>query len=109
MTSRGLMVALAATLSLANAQPGPPVNSGAAILQDFEKRVAGYVKVHKAAEGKLHSLKPTSSPEKIAHHEGNASRIKGSLKSDEPVALRLRVNTPIPRRFRCNRRRQRSC
>ena len=136
MTSRDLMVALAATLSLANAQPGPPVNSGAAILQDFEKRVAGYVKVHKAAEGKLHSLKPTASPEKIMHHEhelrhgirdarrsaragdiftpeisaefrrliglamqaGNASRIKGSLKRDEPVALRLRVNDAYPQK-----------
>ena len=45
MTSRDLMVALAATLSLANAQPGPPVNSGAAILQDFEKRVAAQFEI----------------------------------------------------------------
>jgi len=136
MTSRDLLLVLAGTFSLANAQQGGPVNAGAAILQDFEKRVAGYVKVHKAAEGKLHSLKPTASPEKIMHHErelrhrirearrsakagdiftpeisgefrrliglamqaGSASRIKGSLDSDEPVALRLRVNDAYPER-----------
>src|SRR6266478_1757686 len=81
MTSRDLLVVLAgilslanAQLSLANAQQGPPVNAGAAILQDFEKRVAGYVKAHKAAEGKLHSLKPTPSPEKIARHERELRR-----------------------------------
>src|SRR5258707_170175 len=68
MTSRDLLVVLAGTVSLGHAQ-GPPVNADAAILQNFEKRVAGYMKVHKAAESKLHSLKPTASPEKIMHHE----------------------------------------
>src|SRR6266478_2684612 len=68
MTSRDLLVVLAVTLSAGSAQ-GPPVNADTAILQDFEKRVANYVKLHKAAEAKLHSLKPTASSERIVHHE----------------------------------------
>jgi len=111
------------------------VNPGAATIQDFQKRVAAYVKLHKAVEGKMPSLKPTASPDKIGHHEnelghrireerreakqgdiftpeiaaefkrligmtmqpGNGGKIRQSLKSSEPVALRLKVNEPYPK------------
>ncbi len=111
------------------------VNQGAATVQDFQKRVADYVKLRKTAETKLPPLKRTGSQENIAHHEhelgrrirearseakqgdiftpeiaaefrrlislamqpGNSGRIKESLKSSEPVVLRLRVNDRYPK------------
>ena len=45
------------------------VNQHAAILQDFEKRVADYRKLHQDMEAKLPPLKPTDSPEMILNHE----------------------------------------
>ena len=110
------------------------VNQGAATMEDFQKRVADYVKLRKTVEGKLPPLKRTESPEKIGRHEhelghrirearsgakqgdiftaeiaaefrrlialtmkpGNSGRIKESLKSSEPVVLRLRVNERYP-------------
>ena len=38
-------------------------------MQDFEKRVAEYVKLHKNAETRLKPLKSTGSQEKIRHHQ----------------------------------------
>src|SRR5882724_620380 len=111
------------------------VNPDAALIQDFEKRVADYVKLHKTVESKLPPLKRTGSHEKIAHHEhelerrirearhaakqgdiftpeiatefrrliafamkpGNADKVKQSLKSSEPVVLRVRVNDRYPK------------
>jgi hypothetical protein len=40
-----------------------------AVLKDFEKRVADYVKLHKIARSEVHGLKPTTSAEEIEHHE----------------------------------------
>lgn len=39
------------------------------LLKDFNRRVAEYVKLHKAAQADVHRLKPTKSPEAIEHHE----------------------------------------
>src|SRR5437764_6447962 len=45
------------------------VNQKSRILEDFGKRVADYVKLHKAARSQVQALKPTTSPEAIEHHE----------------------------------------
>jgi hypothetical protein len=47
----------------------PPVNPGAQILQDFEKRVGEYIKLHKTALEGLPKLKPTKSAETIENHQ----------------------------------------
>jgi hypothetical protein len=53
-----------------NAAAQNAVNPDAALMQEFEKRVAEYVKLHKSAEATLPPLKkPTDSSEKIRHHE----------------------------------------
>lgn len=44
-------------------------NPDAAAVQDFQKRVSAYVRLHKDLESKLPSLKATASPEKISHHQ----------------------------------------
>jgi hypothetical protein len=53
---------LAAALSTA------PANPHAAVLHDFDQRVAVYAKLHHAAESQLPKLKPTASPEAITRH-----------------------------------------
>lgn len=53
------------------------VNPDAALIQDFQARVKDYVKLQKQEEAGLHALKPTASPEAIAHHEHElAERIR---------------------------------
>ena len=55
------------------------VNQKSRILEDFGKRVADYVKLHKAARSQVQALKPTTSPEAIEHHEHElAHRIRES-------------------------------
>jgi hypothetical protein len=51
------------------AQAPVAVNPDAAIVQDFQKRVADYQKLHKTLEAKQPRLKRTPSQEKIEHHE----------------------------------------
>jgi hypothetical protein len=51
------------------ARPQDTVNPGSLVLQDFHKRVADYVELHKTARSEVHGLKPTKSPEEIAHYE----------------------------------------
>lgn len=47
-----------------------PVNPGAAFAQEFENRVAEYVKLHKSADSALPPLKrPTESSAEIEHHK----------------------------------------
>ena len=60
MTSRVCM-----TVCLA----GALIPAAAQALQDFDHRVAEYLKVRKASISEVHGLKPTNSPEKIEHHE----------------------------------------
>src|SRR5258708_6667838 len=44
-------------------------NPDAALIQDFENRVVGYMKLHDAVKAELPKLKPTPSPEAIEHYE----------------------------------------
>ena len=63
-------------------QPPEKVNPGAAVVQDFEKRMAEYQKLHKTVEGTLSRLRPTASAEKIEHHEHElAHRIREARQS----------------------------
>jgi hypothetical protein len=48
---------------------GEPVNGDAKRLADFDKRVAGYLKLHKRAGTGLPQSKPTGSPETITNRE----------------------------------------
>ncbi len=115
--------------------PQQPVNPDAATIEDFKKRVADYVKLHKQVASDMGRLKPTTAPEKIVKHEETlaekiraaradarqgaiftptieaefhrliaitmagprAARIRKTLKGDEPVALRLKVNDDYPK------------
>ena len=138
MQSLNLISVLCLVLAAAgplHSQAAPQgVNPDTAIIQDFQKRVGEYVKLRKAAEGKLPRLKRTPSQAKIAHHQRelahkirearpgakqgdiftpeisaevrrligiamqgrDATRVKQSLKSAEPVNLQLRVNAAYP-------------
>jgi len=59
---------------LLQAQDHPAVNPDAAIVQDFEKRVADYAKLRHTLESELPGLKSTESQEKIVHHEHELAR-----------------------------------
>jgi hypothetical protein len=60
---------------LAQTVSGPQtVNPGAAILKDFDRRVADYAKLHKAAASGVHKLKPTKSSEAIADYTHSLAR-----------------------------------
>jgi hypothetical protein len=69
------LIGLAAGIVLACTWPQKvaaqnPADSHAALVQDFQNRVADYVKLHKQAEAGLPKLKKsTDSMEKIHHHE----------------------------------------
>src|ERR1700689_2776203 len=52
----------------------PAVNADSAIIQDFQKRVAGYLQLRKTIESSLPKLKATPSQEKISHHEHELGR-----------------------------------
>jgi hypothetical protein len=55
----------------------PQVNAGAALLEDFSKRVAAYAAIHKKARAEVHPLKPTANPEAIEKYEHHlAHRIR---------------------------------
>jgi len=58
-----------AVLSVFSAVSQEQANPDAAVLQDFQNRVAGYMKLHEAVKDELGKLKPTKSPEHIEHHE----------------------------------------
>src|SRR5436305_1174231 len=45
------------------------INADAKTIEDFQKRVAEYVKLHDKADSTLGKLKPTDSPDQIARHE----------------------------------------
>lgn len=124
-------VALALCVPVCVAQQA--VNPGAALLQDFEKRVDVYMKLHKSTASKL-TLKPTESQAAVtarrtafaaAIRDGRpqaapgdiftpeitaefgrliasvmqgkpGTRIRKSLRSAEPVQLKLKVNDSYP-------------
>ena len=58
-----------AALSVLVAVGQERVNPDAAIIQDFQNRVAGYMKLHEAVKAELGKLKTTGSPEAIERHE----------------------------------------
>ena len=105
----------------------------AAVIQDFQNRVGGYMKLHEAVKSGLPKLKTTPSSGSIERHEkqfahkirearlnaqqgniftppittefrrlianamkGNATHVTQSLKSAEPVQLKLHVNHSYP-------------
>jgi hypothetical protein len=76
------LILVSCVVSIVRGQPQAQVNADAAIVQDFEKRVAEYEKLHKNIEGTLPRLKPTAAPEKIEHHEHElAHRIREARRS----------------------------
>jgi hypothetical protein len=63
----------------------PPVNADSLIIQDFEKRVAGYLQMRKSIESSLTKLKSTPSQAKITNHEGDLRRaIREARKGARP-------------------------
>lgn len=68
------------------------VNPGAAVTQDFENRVAGYIKLRKSAEAALPPLrKPTDSPEKLRQHQ---SELRKAIVARRPDAAQGNIFTP---------------
>ena len=60
-----------ALLFLTVTSPGraQKVNADAQLVEEFEGRITGYVKLRKQVEGTLSALKPTGSQQAIKHHE----------------------------------------
>lgn len=63
------MKLLLATVLLAAPLGADPVNPDAAIVAEFQKRVADYVQLRNKEEAKLSKLKPTQSAGDIARHQ----------------------------------------
>jgi hypothetical protein len=75
-----------------------PVNPDAAIVQDFEKRVASYDQLRKTAESSLPHLRPTASREKIEHHQRELAH---KIVKERESAKRGQIfSTPIEGEFR---------
>jgi hypothetical protein len=90
-----LWLSLLALLRLCGAEP---VNPDSAIVQDFEKRVDGYVQLRKTEESKLPKLRSTESPEKISHHQHElAEAIMRARKSARQGDI---FTPPIDKEFR---------
>jgi hypothetical protein len=63
----------------------PPVNADSVTIQDFEKRVSGYLQMRKTLESKLPPLKSSPSQGHIAHHEHELARlIREARKTAKP-------------------------
>lgn len=81
------------------AKQPPPVNAGAAVIQDFLKRVDGYVALHKKLEDPLPKLPEQTTPQQIdAHQRALAALIQGARKNAKPgeilsPAMQQRVRT----------------
>jgi hypothetical protein len=78
-------------------------NLDSKVLEDFEKRVSDYMKLHDKARAGLGKLKPTASPEHIEHHERElAHKIRearehatqGNIFTDEIAAAFHRLAAP---------------
>ena len=63
------MIRFAAALILGARIAAAGINSDAATIQDFAKRVSGYVDLRKSVEGSLQPLKSSPSPEKISQRQ----------------------------------------
>jgi hypothetical protein len=62
-------ILLALLVPIASAQHAPPVNSAAATIADFNKRVADYVALHRKLEAKLPTLAKQTTPQEMDTHE----------------------------------------
>lgn len=62
-------LALAPVNAPSVAADGQPVNAVGAAVQEFQKRIQAYMKVHNAAEGKVPNLKRTDDPVEISARE----------------------------------------
>ena len=76
---RGILFLALASLSLSslNAQGKrreQPVNADARVIQNFQNRIAEYLKLHKSIEQNLPALKPTDAPEEILRHQQELAR-----------------------------------
>jgi|SRR5580700_3897510 hypothetical protein len=70
-----LLVVLIALCTLrAQHRPTENVNRDALIQQDFQNRIAAYMKLRKTVEAELPKLKPTELSAKIAEHEHELAR-----------------------------------
>jgi hypothetical protein len=73
---------IAAIVLAVPAWPETPVNPDAAIMQDFERRVADYMQLRKNVESKLPRLKPTESPNEIRERQNElATAIRDARKT----------------------------
>src|SRR4051812_42410205 len=74
------------------------VNQGALVLQDFQKRVDGYIKVHRDASSHLPPLKSTRTPGEIARRE---TALAGKIREARADAAQGDIFTPeIAAQFR---------
>lgn len=89
--ARAALSSLCAAALFAQVQTQPGVNQDALIIQDFTKRVADYVKIHKSAQDQIHRLKPTESPSAIEHYE---HRLAHQIQEARHGAARGDIFTP---------------
>lgn len=81
------------------AKTAPRVNASAAVIQDFLKRVDGYVALHKKLEATLPDLSKQTTPQAIDVHErALAKLIQEARKAAKPgdllsVAMQRRIRT----------------
>jgi hypothetical protein len=79
---------------------GDRVNADATVIQDFNNRVAEYVKVHKKVSGTLGRLKSTPSQAQIAHHQRElAEGIRKAREHAHPGDIFTPEVAPIFRRL----------
>jgi hypothetical protein len=70
------------------AKQAPRVNANAAVIQDFLKRVDGYVALHKKLEATLPKLPAQTTPQQIdTHQRALAALIQAARKDAKPGAL----------------------
>lgn len=66
-------------------------NHHAVLIQQFEKRISGYIQFHKAAAAHLPVLKPTASPAKILQHQ---QALAARIRAERPHARQGDIFTP---------------
>lgn len=78
---RRLVFTAALGLSLSFGQH-PPAPENAGVLKDFETRVSGYMKIHRAAEADVMALRKTGSADEIAKRQADLAT---SLREHRPA------------------------
>jgi hypothetical protein len=83
LASAFVALALGCTPSADDRQRQPqPVNTNAAIMADFVKRVEAYVALHKKVEATLPDLKDKGTPESIDKHERAMEQLMRTARKD---------------------------